>query len=746
MAESYLVFGDNEHTITGDDILELTINRSNSLMLDQMSSDMCEAMVICETSYLDELPYGTKVSIIRDIAIQDVMYVSKVTKIKPNQYKLEITSFFGILETEMFYGGFYTGEEFKDVVESIIQTNGLDPTTTDHADVLAQITYDEGVAELPVYGWIKVVSKREALHQVLFSRGISMKRGSSGAITFSVVYDTDPSIIPENDTYENGNVKFLPNVSDVEIEEHTYTDDANQEIKVLFENRQATELGKTYIAVYNCDSPVLRSVTVSGLTVVYQNCNAAVVTGMGYISGYPSVHSTTMIKEQIRQTKGDTQTIRDCTMITIANSAYILDRIKNYYLTAETEVNTSIVRGDQRTGSHVSVINSFGERVTGFITEMKETYSGIVKAACKVITGYHPVVPEEGYNHSVVLSGSGGWIVPASVFLKDEPKVKIALVGGGTGGDSGKAGKSGEKGVSDGEGRGGTGGAGGDGGIGGKIYEFEIENPSATLYYACGSGGSGGAQTTSTSTSNTGSAGSDTTLTDGETTYSSASGDRDDFGVTNFLTGVQYGLNYKTGRTGIAFKNKAHGGKGGSESGEYSSSGEYVYGYAFDLTPGYPTYNQQIWYGGYQGSDKYVYWWFNEGNYFVCHGAGGSGGGAAVGANGENGTRARTGQGTDQYHGTSTPVVVSGEGGVGATPPNAPPKPNEAKLTGFLPWDDGGFGNGGFGGYGGGGGGGGGYASTLYMDGRAGANASGGNGGKGGAGGSGGDGCIIVYY
>ena len=281
MADNYLVIGENEHTITGNDILELTVNRSNSLMLDQMSSDMCEALVICELDYIDDLPYGTKISIIRDVAVQDVMYLSKVTKIKPNQYKLEMTSFFGILEAEMFYGGYYTGEEFQDVVESIIQTNGLDPTTTDHADVLEQITYDEGVAELPVYGWIKVTSKREALHQVLFSRGISMKRGSGGAITFSIMYDTDPTTISEDDTYENGNVKFLPNVSDIEVEEHTYTDDANIQISVLFENRQATELGKTYIAVYNCDSPVLRNVTVSGLTIVYRNCNAAIVTCVG---------------------------------------------------------------------------------------------------------------------------------------------------------------------------------------------------------------------------------------------------------------------------------------------------------------------------------------------------------------------------------------------------------------------------------------------------------------------------------
>lgn len=748
LVNNYIVVGDDDLTITSDDILELTVTRSNSLMLDEMSSDVCEATVFSETDYLNDIEYGTKMTIIRDVAIQDVFYLTKVTRLKADQYKLEMTSFFGILDNEMFYGGYYTGEEFKDVVESIIQTNGLDPTTTDHADVLEQIQYDEGVDELPVFGWIKVVSKREALHQVLYSRGISMKRSSGGAIRFSLVYDTEPIVISEDRIYQEGDTKYLANVSNVEIEEHTYTDDANLQISVLFENRQATELGKTYIAVFNCNSPVLRNVTVSGLTIVYRNCNAAVVTGIGSISGYPSVHSTTMIKEQIRQTKGDTVSMRGCTMITVANSAYILDRLKTYYLSAETEVNADIVRMDERTGSHVSVVNSFGERVTGYVTNMKETYSGIVKADCKIITGYHPVEPEIGYTHSVVLSGDGGWIVPASVYLKEDPKVKVILVGGGTGGDSGKAGTSGTKGASDGDGLAGSGGGGGLGGVGGKIAEYEIENPSPTLYFSCGSGGSGGSQTTSTSTSNTGSAGTDTTLDDGGTTYSSSSGERKDFGVTNVLTGMQYGINYRTGRTGESFRRNAGGADGGRSYSilEIALSGDSVYGYVFDFSTEVPTYYREYFYGGSAGNDRNVKWYFDgtEWNYWMCHATGGAGGGAAVGAAGGNGGNA---SGTSPAYYGPGQVVASGAGGTGATPPNAPPKPNDAKRTGFLPWDDGGFGNGGFGGYGGGGGGAGGYASTFSYGGyRAGVNKNGGSGGKGGQGGSGGDGCIIVYY
>ena len=730
MAENYIVIGDNEYTITGDDILSLTVTRSNSLMLDQMSSDECEATVFSETDDLDGLSYGTQVNIFRDAALQDVFYLSKVTRLKRDQYKLEMTSFFGILENEIFYGGYYTGEDFQDVVESIIQTNGLDPTTTDHADVLDLIQYDPGVADLPVYGWIQVVSKREALHQLLFAKGISMKRTSGGIIRFTLVYDTTPIPIPENDTYENSDVKFLPSIGQVEVEEHTYTDDGNQEIKVLFENRYTTEQSKSYIAVYNTDVPVLRAVQATGLNIIYSNCNAAIVSGMGYISGYPSVHSTTVIKETINANGGDTASIKGCTLITMADSAYILDKLKTYYLSAETEVDTAIVRSNERTGNHVSVVNSFGERVSGFITNMTETYSGIVKAACKIITGYNPELPATvEYTRSVLLHGSGGWTVPASVYQKDTPKIMVSLVGGGTGGDGGQAGGNGSAGQY------GYGGAPGNSGVGGKILTFEIENPNSVLYFACGSGGEGGAISYNINR-NPGSDGTDTTLTDGETTYSSGNGSRNPNGVTNFITGMQYGISHADSKTGNRFFSNSFGYHGGSSTAILPQY-ERVKTYLFDMSATPPTYEfRDYQLAGNPGSSAYGILHTSDSSYVRGIAYGGGGGGGAVGVTGENGGNA---YGAEVWSGTA---ARGGNGAKGVDASVTPPPTHQVKMTGFLPWDDGGYGDGGLGGYGGGGGGMGGLAANHsgFVSG------SGGSGGYGGKGGNGGDGCILIYY
>lgn len=744
MVENKIVIGNNYRTIAGENIIDLTVNRSNSLMMDEMASDICEATVYNNDNYLDQLEYGTKISIYRDVAVQDVFYLTKVTRVKKELYKLEMTSFFGILESEMFYGGYYTGQNFKDIVENIIQTNGLDPTTTDHEEVLDQIEYDDGVATLPVYGWIKVLTKREALHQVLFARGISMKRSSGGNIRFSYVYDTEPTYVMEDRIYQDNDVSFLPKISNVEVEEHTYTDNAETQIQVLFENRQATELGKTYIAVFNCDAPVLRNVQTTGLLIHYQNCNAAVVTGIGSISGYPSIHSTTMIKETIRQVAGDTVTFSGNTLITIANSAFIMDRLKSYYLSAETEVSTDIIRENERTGSHVSVVNSFAERVSGFITQMAETYSGIVKAACKIITGYHPVTPLAGYSRSVVLSGSGGWIVPESVYLKADPTIKVVLVGGGTGGYSGLAGQSGSMGRPQGTGAFGDHGEDGDGGTGGKIYTFTITNPAQTLYYACGQGGTGGAANSSTTTANAGIAGADTTITNGSSMHSSASGQRNAAGVIDFITGMQYGMSYYQRGIGQYFKDANWAGRGGYDYGdsEWWNNANY-YDFNFSVNP--PTYEYVHTEAGGRGSSGSGRWYYvgNQSSYVEGPAYGGAGGGAAAGSAGGRGGNAATNTHADKY----AIAARGGKGGTGGSAVVVPPKPNLARQAGFLPWDDGGFGDGGFGGHGGGGGGAGGATIDFTYDGLSGfVGGQGGAGGYGGQGGSGGDGCIIVYY
>lgn len=715
------------HSISGVDIVSLTINESASVTLSEMASDFCEAVVKSEVDWLDSLPYATQVSIYRGSAILDVFYLTDVTRIKADQYKLEMTSFLGILDGEMFYGGYYTGQELQDVIETIIQTNGLNLTTTDHSDMLDMIEYDAAFADLPIYGWLQVGTKKEALHQVLFSRGISMKKTSQGVIIFTSLYENDPIVIDEGETYQDGDVTFLENISTVEVVEHAFTNDSNTELQLLFESEEQTEYGNEYIAIFNADAPVLRPIQVTGLSVLYQNCNAAVVTGIGTIQGYPAVHSQTVVKSVIRLGKGETATVEDCTLITRQNSAFMLDRFKNYYMTAETEISSEFIKTDQKIGSHVSIVNSFGERVQGYITEISQVISGIIKATCKIITGYRPL-DYDGYNRFVVLTGSGGWAVPESVFAKPNPKVQVVLVGGGTGGSSGKAGAAGAKvPYGDTSKTGAAGGKAGLGGDGGKILIVTINNPDPTLMYSCGTGGAGGAASSSTSTSNPGSEGSATTLTSGGITYTSANGNRNDNGVTNFMNGKKYGLSYKGKNTGGEVTSYGDGEPGNKCYWENGTGKVPAVGFLYSIW----TYFNMSTTPPTHEADAAMY---------ATNGASGTGG-----TGGAGGGNAFGGQGNV---GGNASGSASGTGGKGKDATVVYPKPNlilgtlHTNGSGeyFLPIDDGAYGNGGFGGFGGGGGGSGGATNQGKTQG------AGGAGGAGSAGGYGADGCVIVYY
>lgn len=717
----------DQYTISDDEIVDLIINESASLMLSQMASDSCEAIVKSDSDYLDTLLYGTQVKIYRGSAILDVFYLTNVIKIKANQYKLEMTSFLGILDGEMFYGGYYTGETLQEVIETIIQTNGLNLTTTDHSDIIATIEYDAAFADLPIYGWLQVGTKKEALHQVLFSRGISMKKTTSGIIIFTSLYDDEPVVISEANTYQEGDVTFLEKVSIVEVTEHAFTNDPSASLDLLFESEQQTEFGVEYIAIFNAATPILRPIQVTGLSVLYQNCNAAVVTGIGTISGYPSVHSQTVKRSRIRQEQGETASISDCTLITRQNSAYMLNRFENYYLTAETELSSDFIKTDQRIGTLVSIVNSFGERVSGYITEINQTISGIIKAACKIVTGYKPL-EYDGYNRFVILTGTGSWIVPDSVLAEANPRIQVVLVGGGTGGSSGLAGSNGAK-VPYGNSTstGAPGGIAGNGGDGGKILIATINNPASIIYYSCGEGGAGGSSTTSKTVSNPGSEGSATTLTSGTDTYTSAYGDRNENGITNFMTGVKYGLSYNGKNTGALV----------TENG-FGNPGKKMYWQNGEIKNNYIAFEYTVWeyFNMSTIPPELVMEWA------LYPSAGSTSGGGSGGAGGGN---AFGGQGGAGGNATSS---TSGKGGNGANATVIYPKPNlilgsttsPASQELFLPIDDGGYGDGGFGGFGGGGGGSGGATNSGKTQG------AGGTGGYGGAGGAGADGCVIIYY
>lgn len=553
------------------------------------------------------------------------------------------------------------------------------------------ISYNEDVAALPIFGWLPVGTRREALHQLLFSQGINMMHSANGGIIFTALSDTVSGEITDDNLYNNGSEEKLQQAKTVSVTEHTFSQPTGDP-ETLFDNSLTTLASGEYTVLFN-NAPVYGTPTASsGLTILYYNCNAAIVTGRGIITGTPYVHSENVISySNGNVTDGSDVSVTDATLVSSINSDNVMNRLKAYYCNDVRKTNVGIRFNGERCGAVYSFTSPLLQSVSAFLTRYVSRASSFVKSDCEFIRGY---VPQKsgGYTSFAIIPYGSSFVIPEEVKQQTTPTIRLNLIGTGR---DGAAGANGEQGGTiqssssfpSSGGKGGSGGAGGAGGNGGDILAVSLNVSNITRVTVEQSG-----KDTVVKAYN----GSGTLVN----TYTSAIGSPQEDGFTNAFTGVTYALPGNDGFKG------GDGGDGGyvRSGGELvdGTNGESVNGYTGGLT--FPGRDWNIEYPSYYHWDTL-----------------GGGGGATANANGGDARQ----ESNYQY-------TWGGNGANAGTP---------VPTTQI-------YGCGGNGGNGGGGGGGcgvdvgqagqGGAVSTFPQN--------VGTGGTGGAGGEGYPGCLIIYY
>lgn len=583
------------------------------------------------------------------------------------------------------------------------------------ANILRKLEFDDAVKNLVMTGWLDIGTKRNALYQVMFASCVNMLHKNNDGILFTFLDSFTQTEIETENIYQEGNVEQPAKIRKISLTEHSI-DYVENDIVVFDNTGDATRTG-TFIALFN-RAPISGTPTASGLTIHSWCSNAAIVSGIGTITA-DVYHCDRKVIEQVIEDlpQGSDVSVSNAQLVTFINSDSVLERVLAYYSHAH-KVRVSFLYNDELPGRQYSFMDLFDEARIGFLERMTLSLSAKIKAASEFVCGYTPPEFSNAYTESAVLTGSGTWTVPASVFEKSNPKIRVVLIGGGTGGYSGAAGQNAVEGVN-------TdwntktpakGGAYGKSGEAGKIYDFVIEDPPASLAYACGVGGAGGT-CQEDGKSGAGTAGTDTTIVNGQTTYSSAAGLSRERGIVDIFHNITYGYVPQVW-------DDEHG-KGG-DGGYVVIDSSAQYGYRFVLgesvtNPFTGTTNT----GGHQGEYGH-----NINPRWLSPGAGG---GAAMGTNGSNGyiSSYRT-YGSDWYYSV-------GNGANGADASYVP-------AASF-------YGCGGVGGAGGGGAGSAGFFTPEFGDGAVvgitlhkESLSESAKGGRGGAGGTGGAGCIIIYY
>lgn len=584
-------------------------------------------------------------------------------------------------------------------------------------NIIDKITYSTIAANTQINGWLPILSKREALHYVLMSTGIIIKKDDFGNLLFTEPINLS-SPIPDSSIYMEGSVDYFQKVNELQVEEHAFISTRPSTlypspVDVLYES--IVDSDGIIVCVFQSAPAEFDGWATSYDNGYYGMCaNAVLLNGIsagGQVMGFLYKHQATLMSRRIGDSPdGGVASITGIPIITAANADNVIDRMAEYYTTAY-KTNLNIIKTIEKCGNKYSFTNPFNEEDSGFMSKMSEQVSAISKGDCEFLCGYTGSFIGEGYSNFAILTGSGTWEVPASVFEKDNPQIRVYLIGGGKGGESGYAGENGKVNTSGGIPKGKSqGGDIGKNGTGGKVYSVTISNPSATLSFSCGTGGVGGAICYSHDTNNSGTDGTPTTLTNGETTYTSESGSILENGLVNVFNNEIYAVPFPTSIVAYGhteFDDTAYPvGVGVGGYGGYLKKDGNTYTYLPSRYCADP-FTPEIWlrgeFGGF-GSYQGVY--------------GGCGGGAGLGQHGGNGGTSRSGQ--------------AGNGGNGGNATVVPTKATDWNPNYY-----------GYGGVGGGGGGAGGNSGIVYGSGSPGTAGTGGYGGKGG---TGGDGCVLIYY
>lgn len=708
-----------------------SITQQTSLPISTLAIDTFSVEVRCKDPAILEFDQNDPIRYLRRGKQRGIYYVQSIKWVSPLHYQITAISTVGLLDQFDHNGGIYTGEPVEKVVKEIC---GNIP-----------VIIKSSLAHIKLYGWLPTTKARLNLQQVLFAVGANLVTDANGVLYIQNLWDGVAAVIDRDHvSVDDPSVNRDTPITSVTVVEHAYQ--PGTEVKTLYEGQ--TTQGQRI----PWNEPVA-DLHAEGFQILESHPNYAVVgSGSGKLTGAPYIHLMTEVTEQVTPAKIlNNKKIEDTTLVSLVNSRSVAKRLAQFYAHRETiSVNAQIER--ERPGQVVQIWHPYAKRmVEATIASSDVTISGTLLSALTALVGFKPPQNDDlqYYDAHEILVGSGTWVPPDGVL-----EVLAILIGGGAGGWSGTYGMRGEEGKISSwtddrwgkagtrllPGSGGDGGEGGEGGLGGKILEVTIQlEEGEPIEYSCGNGGKGGPrQNFDPSTmwnepgiSMEGSDGSPTTF--GQ--YSSAEGHAIPTGWYDPITGEIY-----AGRGVHGVK----GGRGGTPPSDASTEQWNTTVAGQDIVYKGVTYHGgPPWNGESANSDIKTF--DASGDRSVRVGAGGwpgSGGGAAVGADGQRSNSRGVGSVVGSTLSTARATAYGGSGGLGATAV-AP-----AKATGYGAGGDGGHGGGGEGGHGGA------TVERSYVTGigvppSVQYNLSGsfnGARGLGSDGGEGGDGCIILIY
>lgn len=496
------------------------------------------------SSFKDALVYRAPVEISHDGAVTRFFYLTNISggqRLREGKYLfyLEGTDLPGCYVNEPHRGGIYSNDSADRVIAEALGMNLVTETSDvrywqDANSYYRPVATDIKLSSMRITGWLPYTEHaRDNLRTILQAINGRLSTWTVGQTEFvpgvsagdvvdyfTIDPDATQTEISPYRTYMGDAYEDQENVAQVTVNEHAYLALDTTPAETLYR-----ETGAATRKLVVFDKPC-HSLDGGGLTINSSGANFAIVTGTGTLTGKPYVDTVRRLSQTIQGTGGRGETrLVDNTLSNSLNSQALLDRAVNYYQNARTLRSDFVAPDAISAGRPVELEDPLGDTVGAYIAEQTMTFSGINKASNRLAAGWYPISGGL-YTRVDVLAGSGTWTPPEGA-----TRLKFVLIQGGKGGWGGYQGAPKTSTAPT------AGGAVGEGGNGGKVREVVIEEAdiAASYTYTAGAAGSPGA-----ANHGEGGSGGHSTVTDGSTTWSSASGESLPNGYQNPINGRVY--------------------------------------------------------------------------------------------------------------------------------------------------------------------------------------------------------------
>lgn len=303
-------------------------------------------------------------------------YIDNWQSKNDNKMEFRGIDLIGLLDKTTFDGGMYFNITAEDLIEEIFESANIDNSLYNIQEELKNILMS---------GYIPVCTHREALQQVLFTIGAIANCARNDIIEIGTMREEQPVQISKSNVFkgtreiEQGEI-----VTGVLLQSHNYTQGTEQ--KKLFEGE--LQAGKHKITFNNpsfgitCTGGTLQSSNANFVIINVSSAGNVVVNGYEYIDNTQDV--LVLNNNLIGNEKSNVLTIDSVYLINSSNAQAIGQRIINYYNGRYT-TKFKFILGEEKTADNISLEESYGNVLEGYITELDIDLTGGYVASSEIV-------------------------------------------------------------------------------------------------------------------------------------------------------------------------------------------------------------------------------------------------------------------------------------------------------------------------------------------------------------------------